>query len=241
MTPLLVVLSLFVGATLGCGAAPDTTHHVARAVPQAMPARRVERATMQTRGLTGSLATDEVREALRPKHESFARCFASEAVRLPMLAGRVTLAFHVGTDGRVAHVHPIDSTVGHREVERCIVDVAASVRFPRPHGGAADFNWPLEMDPPVGVREAITWDPGRVRRVVRARGRRVLQRCGADSDVQVTTYVSRRGRVISAGASTPDGTGAASLDCVTRAVRSWPMPRSRRYRAKVTFHLRADG
>jgi hypothetical protein len=197
---------------------------------------------MQTRGLTGSLATDEVSGALAPKHEAFARCFATRTRRLPMLAGRVTLAFRVAIDGRVAQVHPIDSTVGHREVERCIVDVAASVRFPRPHGGTADFVWPLEMDPPRGVREAVTWDPGRVRRIVRARGRRVLERCGAEgSDIQVTTYVSRRGRVISAGASTPDGSGVGSLDCVAHAVRRWRMPRSRHRRAKVTFSLRADG
>jgi len=195
---------------------------------------------MQTRGLTGSLQADEVRRALAPRYGEFAGCFSARAARFPMLAGRVTLTFHVAVDGRVARVHPIDSTVGHRDVERCIVGVAASVRFPRPHGGEADFTWPLEMDPPDGVREAITWDPGRVSHVVRARGRRVLERCGAEgSNIQVTTYVSRRGRVISAGAASPNASRAASLDCVANAVRHWRMPRSPRRRAKVTFDLRA--
>ncbi len=238
-------LSLLVAALCcgGCGASRPAAHatlpRAARvSVAPVAPARA--RPHMQTYGLTGSLASDEVRHSLAGSEEAFATCFTRSSARMPSLGGRVTLSFHVARDGTVARVHPVDSTVGHRDVERCITEVAQSTRFPRPHGGEADFTWPLEMDPPAGVREPITWDPARVRALVRARGRDVLEACGSStSTIQVTTYVSHSGRVLSAGASTHDPELAGTLDCVARAVRHWHMPRPGTRQAKVTFELGA--
>ena len=85
-------------------------------------------------------------------------------------------------------------------------------------------------------REPTTWDPSRVARVVRRRARRARNRCEIAEDVQVTAYVSRRGRVVSAGAATTTEEDAARLDCIAEQVRRWPMPRAARL-AKVTFDL----
>jgi hypothetical protein len=119
------------------------------------------------------------------------------------------------------------------------VQVAAETRFPPPQGGGgADFTWPLELDPPS---HPVTWDPSRVERVVRAQGRRVLSRCLDDDGsaaFQVTTYVSRSGRVIAAGAIAFEPTTDEPLDCVARLVRRWRMPRAERHQAKVTFEIR---
>lgn len=238
-----LALALLCGA--GCGAsapAARTTLPRARRAAVAPPMRAEPRPVMQTFGLTGSLASDEVRHSLAGSENDFAGCFTRESARLPALGGRVTLSFHVAVDGRVARVHPVESTVGHRDVERCVTDVAQRIRFPRPHGGEADFTWPLEMDPPLGVREPITWDPSRVRSLVRARGRDVLEACGSvepRSTIQVTTYVSHSGRVLSSGASTTDPLLADTLDCVARAVRHWRMPHAGSRQAKVTFELGA--
>jgi TonB family protein len=192
---------------------------------------------METQGLTGSLSTAAVRGAIEPRLDDFAICFARHGRRLRTLGGRIELKFTIATDGRVDDVHAIDSTVGHRAVERCVVDVAADVRFPRPQGGVAEARWPLELDPPEHLRHPVTWDPGRVRGVVRRRGARLLRECRVDGSFQVTTYVSRRGRVIAAGAVAPEPVADEHLDCVARAVRQWRMPRSQRL-AKVTFDLR---
>ena len=54
--------------------------------------------------------------------------------------------------------------------------------------------------------------------------------------LRVTAYVAPGGRVISAGASTPDAEAAATaVDCVVDAVRGLTMPDPGSYAAKVTF------
>jgi len=194
---------------------------------------------MSVAGLNGTLAPDEVEQALAPRATEFGRCFTPHMRRLRTLGGRILLAFHVGRDGHVMRVYGSDSTVGHREVERCVMGVAAETQFPAPHGGEADFSWPLELDPPNGVRLPITWDPSRVAGVVRRRAHRVLEECG-HGGFQVTTYVSRRGRVLAAGAAVRDAASLEHIDCVIAQVRRWRMPRPDAHQAKVTFDLTAN-
>lgn len=244
------LLPLLLIATAGCGGSAPRTAPAEPIVRNARPLTAASRADerpreepqeMHTSGLTGSLTANEVHRALIPRAQDFGACFAAPGRRLRTLGGRIELAFHVRTDGTVGSVRAVDSTVGHRTVERCVLEVAAETRFPRPHGGEADFNWPLELDPPDNVRHPITWDPSEVDRVVRRRGRRVLSECrpeGSEATIQVTTYISRRGRVLAAGAVATDDELDEPLDCVVRAVRRWRMPRHREHQAKVTFELR---
>lgn len=196
---------------------------------------------MQTFGLTGSLSTIAVQDAIAPHLEELGACFMRHGRRLRTLGGRIALAFHIRADGTVGTVHASDSTIGHRAVERCILDVARAIRFPRPQGGEADASYPLEMDPPEHVRGPVTWDPSEVAWVVRHRGRDVLEECrpdDSDATFQVTAYVASSGRVIAAGATAPDEALDEPLDCVAREVRRWHMPRHRRGQAKVTFEIR---
>ena len=247
---IVVLVSLLLSA---CGGAEAARRAPARSAGVATPpsgsvAQRAERtrtlapSSMETRGITGSLSTVDVERALSRRFEDFGACFAQHGRRLRTLGGRIQLAFHVARDGSVLSVRATDSTIGHRQVERCIVDVAAATDFPPPQGGGdADFSWPLELDPPEHVRHPDTWDPSRVARVVRSQGPRVLERCVPEdiATFQVTTYVSRSGRVLAAGAIALEPTvDAEPLDCVARLVRRWRMPRAERHQAKVTFELR---
>ncbi len=191
-------------------------------------------------GLTGSLSDVEAHRALDPRMDSFARCFLEQGQGLRQLGGDVRLHIRVGVDGQVRTAYPEDSTVGHRDVERCLSDVAMHTRFPRPRGGEARLTWPLSMDPPTDVRHPATWDPNRVARVVERRAPDVLARClepeaQPNARVQVTAYV-RGGRVVSAGAASGEEVASEALDCVVDQVRSWPMPPAPRM-AKVTFEL----
>jgi hypothetical protein len=195
---------------------------------------------MVAEGLTGSLSSVDVNRSLEPRQEEFARCF-DEVGRLRAIGGIARLQFRIDRRGRVLSVHPVDSTVGHRAVERCLVDVAAETEFPPPNGaGEATFTYQVALDPPEGVREPMTLDPSRVAAVVRRRSREVLQRCrpdGTDWGFQVTTYISTSGRVVSAGAAATCAEAAQNADCVVQAVRRWRMPAANR-QAKVTFELR---
>ncbi|MGE0788559.1 MAG: AgmX/PglI C-terminal domain-containing protein [Sandaracinaceae bacterium] len=234
---------------LGCGGAAPATHGTASrtvvARTTAETSHHEEEAPppeVTVSGLTGSLSDVEAHGALDPRMNEFARCFFDHSSALHQLGGDVRLHIRVGIDGNVVSAYPEDSTVGHRDVERCLGEVAMHTRFPRPRGGEARLTWPISMDPPEDVRHAATWDPGRVAHLVERRAAEVLSQCAvapepgaAEPAIQVTAYV-RGGRVIAAGAASREETTSQALDCVVDQVRRWPMPAAPRL-AKVTFDL----
>jgi len=233
---------------VGCGSSPAPTQTtVAHARPRTEPAATEPAAPeaapaprMAFSGLTGSLTTRDAHAALDPRMGEFAACFHahSSGSRVAGLGGQVRLHIIVATDGHVRAAYPEDSTVGHRDVERCHVEVAEATRFPRPRGGGeATLTWPIAMDPPTDVRHPRTWDASRVARLIERNGADVLSQCRPEgaARIQVTAY-TRRGRVIAAGAATDDESGRDALDCVVERVRTWTMPATART-AKVTFDL----
>jgi hypothetical protein len=192
---------------------------------------------VQIEGLMGTLSADEVNRGLEPRMDYFARCFADRYAQIEIVGGSIELAFRVGVDGRVKWVFPRASTVGDRETERCLLDVAMRARFHPPRGGEAEFSWPLAFDPPDDVRPPFNWETERVADTVEANGAEVVTRCGRGPFV-VTVYVSPGGAVLSAGASTTEQPSAEALDCVAEAVRAWSLPDPGSYAAKVSFELR---
>lgn len=241
-----MVAGLLTIAGLGCGGAAATAPAPRRAVVTIPPAPQREvravglESEMETRGITGSLDRYAVSQALDPRNEDFARCFYDRGRRVRGLGGSIRLQFRVDPTGRVLSVHPIDSTLGDRQLERCMMDVGSTTRFPRPNGNAeAQFAWSMNLDPSDGTSHPMTWDPGVVQAVVRQRRHELMNRCEprGSGAIQVTAYVSPRGRVVAAGAAAADAEVDQDLDCIVDAVRRWRMPGPRR-RAKVTFDVR---
>lgn len=228
-----VALSLAACGGGGSAAEEDTELEPEVTSGSERPARRDDGA--QIEGLMGTISSTAVQRALEPKIGRFFHCFSQRSNAVQVLGGRIVLAFRVRVDGSVLWVYPRESTLGDRETERCMLDVAAGVRFSPPNGGEAEFSYPLELDPADDVRPATFWDASRVAsNVDRVRGE--IVDCGT-GPFQVTLYVAPGGRVIAAGASTPDQEQADALDCVAQAVRGWSMPDPGSYPAKVTFGL----
>ncbi len=117
---------------------------------------------------------------------------------------------------------------------RCVLDVVSRARFPRPRGGEAEFTWGFGFDPPEEVRAPLSWEATRVGPALISGAPALAQRCGVRG-ARVTAYIAPGGRVMAAGASTPDADSLASIDCVIDAVLGLTMPDPGSYAAKVTF------
>ena len=203
--------------------------------------QRSEEEEVQIQGLMGTLNPDDVQLALEPKMQRFAQCFASRYGELELVGGHFRMAFRVGNDGSVEWVFPRRSTVGDRDTERCLLDVARRTRFREPRGGdAAEFEWSLDFDPPEDVRPPFNWDAANAGDTLAEHGREVLSQCrprGVRARYLVTAYVAPGGTVMAAGAAADAAEAADSLDCVSDAVRAWELPDPGSYPAKITFVL----
>ena len=192
---------------------------------------------MAIAGVESSITEQEARMALQPRMQQLGGCFALRSGSLEQLGGRIRLIIRVDGSGHVVSAHANLSTVGDRDVERCVNRIVEETQFAGTRGGGeAQVEWAFSVDPPASVREAIVVDPDRVAPLVRRRAPRIVRACNAPGGVSVTAYVSRSGRVLSAGAASRSAMDDEVLDCVAQQVTRWRMP-SNRHVSKVTFDL----
>lgn len=191
---------------------------------------------MEVSGLMGTIPEREIHAALEAKLGGFQRCLMRGAEQVELIAGRMEFYFRVGLDGRVEWVFPRASSIGHRETELCLLEVAGATRFPEPQGGgAAEVAWSFEIDVPEDVRPPVAWDASEIDPVLVERGTS-LEGCGlAPGALGVTAYVAPGGRVLAAGAAAGSREATAQIDCALAAIAAWPMPDPGSYPAKVSF------
>lgn len=231
---LMIGFTLALGAA-GCGGSSESTETAARGDATAGEERPAERDDgSQITGLLGTIRRDQVDNTLQPRMDSFMRCLAPRLGEVEFLGGEVRLSFRIHTDGTVMWVFPSQTTIGDRQAEQCVLDVARRARFPRPQGGEAEFTWGFAFDPPEDVRPPLSWEATRVGESLMRGAPGLAQRCGV-SGVRVTAYIAPGGQVMTAGASAPDADSLAQVDCVIEAVRGLTMPDPGSYAAKVTF------
>ncbi len=185
-------------------------------------------------GLMGTIDADEVRMTIEPKLGRFMRCFSTRYEDIEILGGHIHMSFRVDVEGNVLWVYPNESSIGDRETERCLLETAKAIRFPRPHGGEAEFGYPLDLDPPEDVRPPVAWAESSIEDVLEA-NRESVAECG--TGFTVTVYVGPGGEVMAAGAAADELDQAENLDCVTDDVSQWEMPDPGSYPAKVSFSI----
>jgi len=232
-SPTLALLCMF-----GCGGSANAPEPEAAADTSGrereVPAARDELAVT---GLRGTLSQSEIQNTLEPRMLKFSRCVQRRSEAVEWLSGKVEFSFHIALDGSVASVFPSASTMGDRDTERCMLDVARSIRFPAPHGGEADFAWPLEVPLDPEIRAPVVWDPAQASEVLLTNAQPALDACGGGA-FAVTAYVDPEGHVVAAGASVGEPGDAEKLDCITDAIKAWTFPSPGSYAAKISFGLR---
>ena len=83
----------------------------------------------------GGLDPDLVRRIVRAHINELRGCYAKGLTRRASLHGRVTVAFTVGTQGRVTSTNISHSSLADARVERCISRTVQRWHFPKPRGG----------------------------------------------------------------------------------------------------------
>jgi hypothetical protein len=170
-------------------------------------------------GALGTVDEAAVDRMLQPKLAEFGGCLNTHR-RLGYVGGTITLKFRIARDGAVKRLGYL-SDVGSFAVERCVLGIARGLRFPRPKGGEAEFEFPVSFRP---KQEHRIWDGERIAQDVRRRARELRSCAGGPQSYALTFYIGAGGATTSVGFSSPEPWGAgmeAFAECIVNRARGW--------------------
>ena len=194
---------------------------------------------LQIAGLKGRLAPSDIRAGIEPHQQALFDCFTTKVGKRRYLGGDVEFQFVVNPDGTVKSAHMLRTDLGNWDMEKCMLDICAQMKFVPPEGRAeADFTVPLSFE----ARSRVSvWDDARAQEEVGEERVAELAACaeesGADnpSGVWFTLYIGPRGKVLSVGLTDP--AGPVNQDWATCAVgkmKAWELT-DPRGRAKMSY------
>lgn len=96
---------------------------------------------------TGSLAPTLITNAIGAHRRAIRNCYETQLVRDAQLRGQITIAFTIGTDGRVASATATTNTTGNSELGSCMAAAIRAIVFPAPRGGVVRVNYPFQFHP----------------------------------------------------------------------------------------------
>lgn len=233
------LLAATVLVTLSC-ALPEAQAGKKRAKPAASSPtiEPVAEGEMEVRGDLGSLDLAAVEAVMVREQASIEQCYRKELAQFHYLGGKLEVRVRVGGNG-AARRTLVTAPLGSIAVERCVVGIVRTLRFPAPEGAKeAEFAYAWEFRPAVALRE---WREEDVRDVFRrhlADLRSCERRGNVPPKLRITVFVAAGGRVGSVGVG---GDGALTdeyVRCVAAKVGAWrfPDPLGQVARATYRFH-----
>lgn len=108
--------------------------------------------------VSGRLAPEEIRNVVRARFGELRKCYEAGLRRDPNLAGRITVRFVIGRDGKVTAVAeddlpnsppppPTSASMPDRAVVSCVLREFEKFTFPAPEGGVVTVVYPIMFSP----------------------------------------------------------------------------------------------
>lgn len=151
-------------------------------------------------GLKGTLEAADIQPVIEAAWNDVWACYQDHGGKKQRyLGGKLELAFRVARDGSVLRVAANGaSDLGAWPVEKCVLGVAAQLRFPKPKGGEAEFSFPIEF---TGRGKVSPMDEGWA---TTSLGKQLAQldtcgTAGTTGAVRITFYVAPGGKIAEAG------------------------------------------
>ena len=230
------VLTAVAGAACG-GSAPPPAAPKAQAATKEAPVKPKQRFTMG--GQLGSLDEGKVNETFTTLVPRFGECLSQGSSRVEFLGGHVKFAIRIALDGNAKWAYFSETTLGDRDTERCMLNVAKSARWPLPQEGEGQAQRAFDFDPSPDVRDAVPWGADRISKSL-ASARAKLGQCAhrAPGKYHATVYVHTNGTTMAAGVAPPDERGeTGAVDCMVDVIKAMRFPSPGSWPAKVMFDV----
>ncbi len=197
------------------------------------------------RGITGSLTSFEVEQAMSAHHAELLACVKKRPPSLGQVAGEI--AFHIDVDGSggVERVRVMQSEIGYLPLEECLATVVAAAPFPVPAGRQhAETQWRMSVDPLRRPAEPL--DSAELEDTIAHQSEKTYEDCEVAKARRfaVTGYLTRGKlhplsvRLPWRGPKRAEEASPEQLTCLANALEHWKQWPKARGQAKVSFELR---
>jgi hypothetical protein len=176
----------------------------------------------------------DVREAFGELSKSVHRCIRKGAARNVALGGAVALDLRINPHGEAVSARLMNSTLGDRETEVCILEAALAKTWPGAKGGVGEASHEYVIDSSIEVAQ---WSSGRLRSVLPEIHRKVGKCIAPVKGVwQMTLYIEKDGHVATSGVSSSKAHERDQADCVVAALNRLRFGPQKQL-TKVTFTI----
>ena len=162
-------------------------------------------------------------------------CVMKRSVDIEALGGHMKLSLRVARDGSTKWAFLRESTIGDRETERCVIDLAMAKTWPKPVGGEGLAEKAFDVDP---QRVPKNLEEKRVHRAL-DEARREVARCkkGVRGTFFATAYLRSNGHVAAAGAAPPRENAEEAVDCIVASVKKLQFGKLGGKMSKLSFEI----
>ena len=217
-------------ATFACGA---STPPPKEPEPEPVARSRPVNSGIKVASELGTIDPNATKAAFRALFPKFMACQKDRLDEIEVLSGNVNFFLRVGSDGTAKWVYLLESDVGDRETEKCLIGVIKNASWPKPDGGDAEVQFAMEL-PQNAAREATPWSVDKIANLAAP-----AEKCkaGSTATYTVTVYVGEGGKVLGVGVAAPEKDADEKIDCVVKVVKKLKPPSPGNWTAKVSFKL----
>lgn len=252
LAPILPIASLFLAVACGGGAPKHAAEPAPAPVSTRTPVDEPDDdgdSDVQVEGLMGHIDRVDIQPVIERSWDQVQACYSGVIGKMRYIGGQMELKFRIARDGTVKRVHVARGTLGSWPVEKCVLELARAMTFPKPKGGEAEFSFPIDF-PSRG--RTIAMDDGRAQTELPPKLAK-LAKCTHDAQdaddgqavpgrIDVTLYIGPGGTVTSAGFATEetDDIPEAWADCAHAEATTWKLtdPRGSVWKATATWEKR---
>jgi hypothetical protein len=183
----------------------------------------------------GGLNEEKVSKTFKRLQPGFTGCLMAGLKRVEFLAGEVQFLVHVDLEGQVAESFIEHSSLGDVETEMCMLDCIKATKWPKPVGGRIGLaRSGLAFETPPDARPPVLWTSDDVASTLR-KNEPTLKSCGGSGPFEITAYVAKDGRVMSAGIAHATTADDRAATCYLEQIKELKFPSPGSWPAKVTF------
>jgi hypothetical protein len=220
----------------GCGGSPpppkvETPKPVATAVEEAQP-------TPATRSEIGGLNEEAVARSFERMNDDVQTCFAKGTTKVSAFGGHVKMKLRIDPQGALKWAYMAESTLGDRDTEKCLLDVARAKSWPQPIGGDGLAERAYDVDPPAPAKDLDSKKFKVAVALVNKETAKCRKKGTWGTVFRVTAYLRYDGLPITVGIAPPNEKGEDVIDCMIKIIKKVKFGGIGRRMGKLGFDLR---